>query len=85
MERVSNFLQWKSDDWKAKAGRTTPDMSQMRAEGFVAYAERQAAFYSELRLHFKILWADVPAHISRMNEVIKDPKKLELGELDKKD
>ena len=84
MERVSNFLQWKSDNWKAKASQTTPEMSRMRAEGFIAHAERQAAFYSELRSHFKILWADVPAHIWHMNEVIADPSKLEPGELDRK-
>ena len=56
----------------------------MRAEGLTAYAERQAAFYDRLRLHFNSLWTDVPRHVSRMQEVIADPSKLKPGELDAK-
>lgn len=82
MIRVPNFLQWKSDDWKAKARKTSSELPRMRAEGLIAYAERQAAFYSELRLHFKTLWADVPGHVLRMQEVIEDPSKLVAGELE---
>lgn len=84
MLRVPTFLQWKSDDWKAKAKATSSELPRMRAEGLTAYAERQAAFYSELRLYFKSLWIGVPKHVLRMQEVIEDPSKLLPGELDKK-
>lgn len=55
----------------------------MRTEGLIAYAERQAAFFDGLRLSFKELWKDVPAHVLRMEAVIEDPAKLKPGELDK--
>lgn len=82
--RVSTFLKWKSEEWKAKARKTSSDLPRMRAEGLTAYAERQAAFYNELQLYFKTLWIGVPKHVSRMQEVIADPSKLLPGELDKK-
>lgn len=84
MLRVPNFLKWKSNNWKAKAQEVPSEFPRMRAEGFTAYAERQAAFYDELRLYFKSLWTDVPKHVSRMQEVIADPDKLKPGELDAK-
>ena len=81
---MDSFLLWKVQDWRKKGANTSPEMSRMRTEGLSAYAERQAAFFDGLRLSFKALWKDVPAHILRMQAVIKDPTLLKPGELDNK-
>ena len=81
---MDNFLLWKAQDWRKKGADTLPEMSQMRTEGLIAYAERQAQFFDGLRLSFKALWKDVPAHILRMQAVIEAPSLLKPGELDHK-
>lgn len=83
MLRVEAFLLWKAQDWRTKGANTSSELSRMRTEGLIAYAERQAAFFDGLRLSFKELWKDVPAHVLRMEAVIEDPAKLKPGELDK--
>lgn len=84
MLRTDAFFAFKAKDWRKKGMSTLPRFSRMRTEGLVAYAERQAAFYEGLQASCKSLWADVPAHILRMKEVIADPSKLKVGELDNK-
>lgn len=57
-------------------------MSEARAEGHRAYAERQASIYHKLGEHCKALWKDVPSHVLRMQEIISDPTLAKPGEFD---
>lgn len=83
MVRVTRFLTWKASEWEEKtdvAGWGA--MSDMRTEGYVAYAKRQAALYLSLRRHFISLWEGVPAHLMRMQEIIENPALADPGEFD---
>ncbi|KAF8170553.1 hypothetical protein BJ912DRAFT_933216 [Pholiota molesta] len=77
MMRVQRFFAWKASDWESKADVTAwqsgDSMSEMRAEGLIAYAKRQAGMY---------LWKDVPAYIARMQAIIFDPSLALPGEFD---
>jgi len=83
MVRVTRFLTSKASEWEEKtdvAGWGA--MSDMRTEGYVAYAKRQAALYLSLRRHFISLWEGVPAHLMRMQEIIENPALADPGEFD---
>jgi hypothetical protein len=83
MVRVTRFLTSKGSEWEEKtdvAGWGA--MSDMRTEGYVAYAKRQAALYLSLRRHFISLWEGVPAHLMRMQEIIENPALADPGEFD---
>ena len=83
MVRVTRFLTSKASEWEAK---TDVDgwgvMSDMRTEGYIAYAKRQAALYLSLRRHFISLWEGVPAHLKRMQKIIENPALADPGEFD---
>lgn len=84
---VQRFFAWKGVDWEAKADTVAwasdVSMTQMRVEGIIAYAKRQADMYKSLMVHFRFLWKDIPAHLARMEAIICDPSLALPGELDK--
>lgn len=86
MKRVEQFFAFQANNWESRAEAVgkSPDMvfSSMRAEGWVAYAKRQAELYRSLIKHCKFLWKDVPTHITRMERIIADPSIALLGEFD---
>lgn len=83
MVRVTRFLMWRSDEWAAKPKMASwGAMSEMRSEGYTAYAKRQAALYLSVQQHFMSLWGGVPAHIERMQKIIANPALAEPGEFD---
>ena len=78
---VLRYLEWKEKDWKAKGDQSARGpMSNMETEGYRAYAERQGAVFRSLRNHFMTLWKDLPAHVSRMQDIIKNPSLALPGE-----
>ena len=86
MLRVLRYLKWKEEDWKAKGDQSMRGpMSDTETEGYRAYAERQASIFHSLANHFMGLWEDVPAHVSRMQDIIKDPSLALPGEFDGSD
>ena len=85
MVRVTRFLTSKASEWEEKTDVTgwgLGAMSDMRTEGYIAYAKRQAALYLSLRRHFVSLWEGVPAHLIRMQEIIENPALADPGEFD---
>ena len=73
----------RAGEWEAKTDMAGWEaMSEMRTEGYTAYAKRQAALYRSLRRHFISLWGGVPAHVKRMQEIIDNPAFAEPGEFD---
>ena len=83
MFRVLRYLEWKERDWQAKGDQSTRGaMSDTQTEGYRAYAERQGAIFRSLHVRFMDLWRDVPAHVSRMQDIIKDPSLALPGEFD---
>lgn len=71
MLRVVHYLEWKEEDWRAKGDQSMRGlMSETETEGYRAYvAERHASIFRSLANHFRGLW-DVPAHVSRMQDII---------------
>jgi hypothetical protein len=83
MMRVTRFFTWKAGDWDSKTNTEGWGvMSEVRIEGYTAYAKRQAALYRSLRQHVISLWGDIPAHLTRMQEIINNPALAEPGEFD---
>ena len=83
MVRVTRFLTSKASKWEAKADVAGwGAMSDMRTEGYIAYMRRQAGLYLSLQRHFISLWVDVPAHLTRMQQIIENPALAEPGEFD---
>jgi len=81
--RVLRYFSWRSEFWRKRVSTSAwPLMSEARADGHRAYAERQAAMYQNLREHCKELWKDFPSHVLRMQEVIADPSLAKPGEFD---
>ena len=84
MHRVLRFFNWKVQDWLAKGELIlwTGKLSQMRAEGLRAYANRQAALYRALSQNCLALWQDIPAHVTRMQAIISNPCLAKPDEFD---
>jgi len=83
MMRVLRYFSWRSEFWRKKASTSAwASMSEARADGHCAYAERQAAMYRKLCEHCKELWKDFPSHVLQMQEVIANPSLAKPGEFD---
>ncbi|KAJ7198691.1 hypothetical protein C8J57DRAFT_1104953, partial [Mycena rebaudengoi] len=64
MQRILQFLAWRSEWWKAQVGRRElADGPQL--EGETAYALRQAAFQAALATSFETKWKDLPGLIKQ--------------------
>jgi hypothetical protein len=56
MRRVVAFLEWKSQDWSAKAEARKGKVALGVQHGLNAYAKKQAAVYHDLAISFAKLW-----------------------------
>lgn len=78
MSRVLRFFEWKASDWRSKGNvMALQDKSSPMLEAYKAYAEREASIYVGLGKHFRVLWADLPAHVARMRLSINNPSSIE--------
>ncbi|KAF8888032.1 hypothetical protein BD779DRAFT_1611372 [Infundibulicybe gibba] len=67
MRRVQRFLVWQEEFWITKGSvEGWGEMSTMRTEGLVAYANRQAALRCALNAHFSNIWASSSTYVSMM-------------------
>jgi hypothetical protein len=65
MHRVSEFLQWKADQWGARMEeRLSTGLDEVLEEGLIAYARRQAQTTLALRGRFQENWRSVPSYIA---------------------
>lgn len=73
MQRVLRFFTWQERDWKEKANlKNWHGISKGRAEGLVAYAERQAALRRRFHDHFKEMWTDAPRYVCYMKGFLEE-------------
>ncbi|KAJ7114174.1 hypothetical protein C8R43DRAFT_1091380 [Mycena crocata] len=62
MRRIAQFLLWRSEWWVGRVDlRELPEGPQR--EGETAYAMRQAKLHADTRMHFLVLWKDLPVLI----------------------
>ena len=57
MRRVVMFMEWKSQDWLAKADASRADLTPDVQSGLSAYAKKQAAIHCDLAVSFAKLWS----------------------------
>jgi hypothetical protein len=67
MNRVLQFFQWQASWWRSIGDTWThaPITSEMRREGLIGYANRQAAMRESLTAHFRRLWSTAPTVIAK--------------------
>lgn len=84
MLRVLRFFKWKAEQWTSMVGgkKGFVALTLMHVEGVSAYAMRQAKMYTDLSAHFERLWSGVPAHVLRMQNIIRDPSIAKPGEFE---
>lgn len=70
MMRVLRFFRWQESWWRSNGPliESKKDISNMRAEGLHAYAERQAALRYALHSHFQYLWRNVPGYVKLVTD-----------------
>ena len=56
MHRVVMFMEWKSQDWLAKADASWADLTPDVQSGLSMYAKKQAAIHCDLAVSFAKLW-----------------------------
>ncbi|KAJ7797391.1 hypothetical protein B0H14DRAFT_3093166 [Mycena olivaceomarginata] len=65
MCRISEFLQWKADQWGARMEeRLSTGWDEVLEEGLIAYARRQVQTTLALRGRFQENWRSVPSYIA---------------------
>ncbi|KAF9038742.1 hypothetical protein BJ165DRAFT_1352555, partial [Panaeolus papilionaceus] len=75
MDRTKRYHQHQSRTWQDRAllFNGWGNKERTLAEGLRAYALKKARLFSDLEKNCDRLWTDLPAHIARMHEVIKNP------------
>ncbi|KAG1897935.1 uncharacterized protein F5891DRAFT_1129642 [Suillus fuscotomentosus] len=59
MQCVLRFLDWRAEQWDSQASRSSVEQPKEDAEGFVAYARRQAHIHRRLAAVFKESWRKI--------------------------
>ncbi|KAJ7044257.1 hypothetical protein C8F04DRAFT_1250200 [Mycena alexandri] len=60
MRRVTQFMEWRAEQWRALVGVRDVGTDEALQEGHAAYAHKQAGYMSAISGRFQALWKDVP-------------------------
>lgn len=77
MRRVLAFLTWHADWWDTQSRLSTENCLREQAEGYLAYAKKQAHIRRSIRASFKHVWQDAVKLMS--TGVGADNEILDLG------
>ena len=64
MRRTTQFLEWRSSDWFAKAGSRTVAITAALRSGLLAYANKQGSIFHHLAVRFSQRWRSALVSLS---------------------
>ncbi|KAF9048911.1 hypothetical protein BJ165DRAFT_1402762 [Panaeolus papilionaceus] len=84
-DRIKRYHEFYSDDWKEKALQFDgwAYKGSALSEGFRAYALKKSRMFSDLRENCQETWKDLPDHVSRMRNIVKNPELASSNEFAK--
>ncbi|KAF9048976.1 hypothetical protein BJ165DRAFT_1464001 [Panaeolus papilionaceus] len=81
MNRILRFFAFLASEWDTRANLDGwGALEPATREALVAYAKKTASMYRQLEKSCRSKWSDLPAHVTRMSNIIKTPSLV-----DKKD